>query len=156
MDVSKNFCDGEGQCFFFEMKEGYKVSYVQILTLSAAGLFKYVWPFCYHQALKALNLLLNDYEFRIYFKYCTPHGLCGKNEKWKMWQKVFAMKSASFFLKWSRAASCLSWFIRKSIFVWNITNLTHYEKYGKKWMFRKTFQWRDVFLEWKMDIRSPT
>ena len=23
-----------------------------LLTLSAAGLFKYVWPFCYHQALK--------------------------------------------------------------------------------------------------------
>ena len=25
------------------------------LQLSAAGLFEYAWPFCYHQALKGLN-----------------------------------------------------------------------------------------------------
>ena len=26
------------------------------LTLSAAGLFKYVWPFCYHQTLRVNNI----------------------------------------------------------------------------------------------------
>ena len=35
-----------------------KVTHTQtILQLSPAGLFKYVWPFCYHQALRVNRML---------------------------------------------------------------------------------------------------
>ena len=36
--------------------------------MKAAGLFKYVWPFCYHQALKGWNVSVKEKDMSQFCK----------------------------------------------------------------------------------------